>query len=102
MIPPPITKSVIRKIAQVYSDWALAQDLAAVKKRLRGLPTDSIGIKPLKHLSALAEAGEVETLRSYADAFARGDRLGFVPYITEDYIARALEIAKEKAGESEG
>ena len=97
LAPPPITEETIAKIAREFSDWALAQDLDAVKERLRGLPTDSVGYYPLMHLAALAEAGDVETLQSYADAFARGDRLGFVPYITEDYIARALEIAKERA-----
>ena len=96
-LPAPITEEVIMQVAREFSDWALAQDMDAVKERLRGLPTDSVGYYPLMHLAALAEAGDVETLQSYADAFARGDRLGFVPYITEDYIARALEIAKERA-----
>ena len=99
LIPAPITEEVIAQVAQEFGDWAMAQDLNAVKERLRGLPTDSVGLNPLMHLAALAEAGDVEKLQSYADAFARGDRLGFVPYITEDYIARALEIAKERASE---
>ena len=59
LVPPPITEETITKIAREFSDWALAQDLDAVKERLRGLPTDSVGYYPLMHLAALAEAGDV-------------------------------------------
>ncbi len=96
-IPQPINEEVIAGISEEVVDWARAQDLDAVLARLRALPTSSVGIQPLKHLAALADAGDVATLQSYAEAFASGDRLGFVPYITEDYIARALAIAEERA-----
>ncbi len=51
---------------------------------------------PLRHLAALAIAGDVERLNSYKNSFEKGDRLGFVPYITVDMIDRAILIAQKK------
>ena len=99
LIPSPITEETVAKVSKEFIRWARLEDLEAAKAYYRSLPTNCAGLLPVIHLAALAEAGDVEKLQSYADAFARGDRLGFVPYITEDYIARALEIAKERASE---
>ena len=84
-----------------YSDflisWALETNLEEELKKLRELPTSAPGNAPLRHLSALAVAGDVKTLTMYQAALAKGDRLGFVPYIKEDYIDRALQKAKDRS-----
>jgi hypothetical protein len=49
---------------------------------------------PLRHLAALAIAGDLQTLSRYQRSFAHGDRLNFVPYITADLIDRALSLAQ--------
>ena len=98
VVPPPITEDVITETSDKLIAWARSQDLNAAKEFLRTKvrPTCA-GVLHFSHLAALAEAGDVEKLQTYADAFARGDRLGFSSYITDAHIARALEIAQECA-----
>ena len=55
---------------------------------------------PMRHLAALALAGDVAKLKSYQASFEAGDRLGFVPYITKDYIDRAVALAEKYAARS--
>ncbi len=50
---------------------------------------------PLRHLAALAIAGDVSCLANYQFSFEQGDRLGFVPYVTQNMIGRALLIANK-------
>ncbi|WP_425603185.1 DUF6990 domain-containing protein [Lysobacter soli] len=61
-----------------------------------GLPTDSKGAMPLRHLAALALAKDVPRLESYQRAFERGDRPGFVPYIQKKMIDRAVSLARSE------
>lgn len=61
------------------------------------LPTDAPGARPIWHLAALALLGDVAKLKPYQASFEAGDRLGFVPYITKDYIDRAVTLAEELA-----
>ena len=77
-------------------EWAASVDIEAGLAALRALPTDCLGAMPVRHLAALAVAGDVETLGRYRDNFAAGDRMDFVPYIDEGYIARALELAEKR------
>ena len=49
---------------------------------------------PLYHLAALSILGDAERLNEYLIYFQNGNRLGFVPYITEDMIYRALNISR--------
>ena len=79
--------------------WARSQNLEAGLATYRGLPTDSKGAMPLRHLAALAIAGDVERLEGYKHSFEKGDRLGFVPYITVDMIDRAILIAQKYRGQ---
>jgi len=44
-------------------------------------------------LAALAVNKDQATLLNYLNHFKAGDRLDFVPYITQDYIERAYELA---------
>jgi len=83
------------RLSQDAISWAEAQDMEKGLAAYRELPTDSKGAMPLRHLAALAVAGDVERLTSYKQSFEWGDRLGFVPYITQDMIDRALLIARD-------
>jgi len=38
--------------------------------------------------------GDVAKLKSYQTSFVAGDRLGFVNYVTKDYIDRAVALAE--------
>jgi len=51
-------------------------------------------MRPLWHLAALALARDVARLDTYQRAFHRGERPGFVPYITTEMIDRALVLAR--------
>lgn len=77
--------------------WALEQDLDKALKEHALLPTDAPGARPIWHLAALALLGDVEKLKFYEASFEAGDRLGFVPYVTKDYIDRAVAFAEKKA-----
>jgi len=76
--------------------WAASVDVEAGLAELRALPTDCLGALPVHHFAALAVAGDVDTLGRYRDNFAAGERMDFVPYIDEGYIARALELAEKR------
>jgi hypothetical protein len=77
-------------------NWASKADLDPGITALLDKDANSRGILPTYHLAALAATGGVEVLQGYADAFAAGDRAGFVPYITADYVIGALEFAKQR------
>lgn len=74
--------------------WAEAQDLDKALRDHAALPTNAPGARPIWHLAALALLGDVAKLNSYQASFEAGDRLGFVNYVTKDYIERALSIAE--------
>ncbi|MHA6044579.1 DUF6990 domain-containing protein, partial [Pseudomonas aeruginosa] len=82
------------RLSQSAISWASAQDIEKGLAAYRALPTNSKGAMPLRHLAALAIAGDVSCLANYQFSFEQGDRLGFVPYITQDMIERALLIAR--------
>jgi len=77
--------------------WAKKQDLSKALHDYALLPTDAPGARPIWHLAALAILKDVEKLKSYQDSFEAGDRLGFVPYVTKEYIERAVVLAKDTA-----
>ena len=77
-------------------DWARRVDLDAGVAALRDKEANSVGNMPARHLAALAATGTVEVLESYGRAFAKGDRIGFVPYITVEHIAAALDFARQR------
>lgn len=88
------SEDVIR-LSQKAISWASAQDIEKGLEIYRALPTDSKGAMPLRHLAALAIAGDVGRLASYQRNFEQGDRLGFVPYITAKMLDRALLVARD-------
>lgn len=38
---------------------------------------------------------ETQKLQTYLENFKQGDRMGFVPYIDEGYLERAIELSKK-------
>lgn len=85
----------VSRLSEKAISWAHAQSLEDGLATYRNLPTDAKGAMPLRHLAALAIAGEVDRLESYRRNFELGDRLGFVPYITSEMIDRAISIAQK-------
>jgi hypothetical protein len=83
-------------LSEKILDWAASVDIEAALAELRALAISSLGAMPVRHMTALAVAGDVETLGHYRDRFAAGDRMDCVPYITIDYITRALELAEKR------
>jgi hypothetical protein len=73
--------------------WAKEQDLDKALQDHAALPTNAPGARPIWHLAALALLGDVAKLKSYQASFEAGDRLGFVNYVTKDFIDRAVALA---------
>jgi hypothetical protein len=90
------------RLSEDAISWGFSQDIEAGLVACRALQTDAKGAMPLRHLAALAIAGDVQTLSIYQRSFARGDRLNFVPYITADLINRALSLAQRLVEEKNG
>lgn len=96
VVKPLVCLSDIGAMSDQLLAWAKECNIDACLKALRDAPTNSIGNTPIRHLAALAETGDVETLTGYLDSFASGDRLGFVPYINDGFISTALDFAKHR------
>ncbi|HGN9374413.1 TPA: hypothetical protein ACK11E_004505 [Citrobacter pasteurii] len=84
-------------VTQQLIEWANEQDTVKQIEFLSSLSTDSKGTMPVYHLAALALLGNIEKLEYYLASFHNGNRLGFVPYIKEDMLERAIQIAKENS-----
>lgn len=93
---PNLTREDVVRLSESAISWAKAQDIEQGLSAYRGLPTDSKGAMPLRHLAALALAKDVPRLESYQRAFEQGDRLGFVPYIQKEMIDRAVSLARSE------
>lgn len=94
---PEILEEHVRQASEEAIAWAAAQDLDKALRDHAALPTNAPGARPIWHLAALALLGDVAKLKSYQTSFAAGDRLGFVNYVTKDYIDRAVALAEELA-----
>jgi hypothetical protein len=81
------------RLSQAAITWAISQDVEKGLAAYRALPTDSKGALPLRHLSALAIAGNIKKLEEYKCSFEQGDRLGFVPYISLEMLERAILVS---------
>ncbi len=92
---PQVLDQHVRQASEKAIAWAQEQDLDLALREHAALPTSSSGVLPVWHLAALVLIGDVERLKSYLKSFDAGDRLGFVPYITRDYIFRALQLAED-------
>ena len=92
---PEVLDQHVRQASEKAIAWAREQDLDLALRKHAALPTSSPGALPVWHLAALVLIGDVDRLKSYLKSFDAGDRLGFVPYITRDYIFRALQLAED-------
>lgn len=90
-----IGEKEISECANEMIEWGKQQDLDELLEKCCQYPTDSVGARPVFHLAALAMKGKLDILEDYLRSFQKGNRLGFVPYITIDYIERAIEVGKE-------
>lgn len=91
---PVFNDNDLRNVASSIISWAQSVNINNELKIKRNLATSSPGIFPLHHLAALALNNDSHMLEHYLTSFRNGDRLGFVPYITEVHIFRALEFSK--------
>lgn len=85
----------IIRLSDKAISWARSQNIDEGLRVYRALPTDVKGAMPIRHLAALAMAGDTGRLDDYKKSFEKGDRLGFVPYVTSDMIDRALMVAQK-------
>ena len=90
-----ILEKHVRQASDEAIAWAQDQDLDKALQDHAALPTDAPGARPIRHLASLAMLGEVEKLRYYQSSFEAGNRLGFVNYVTKDYIDRAVALAEK-------
>ncbi|OQR32241.1 hypothetical protein BWR15_20275 [Pseudomonas sp. T] len=91
---PEFSSDDVIRLSERAMSWARSQSLDAGLAVYRNLSTASKGAMPVRHLAALAIAGDVGCLAGYKESFQKGDRLGFVPYITSSMIERALLVAQ--------
>lgn len=91
-IASPSVEDIVR-LSEEAITWAKKLDIDEGLKKYRDLPTSSKGAMPLRHLAALAIHGDTEKLTFYRDSFLKGERLGFVPYITLPMLEKALHIS---------
>lgn len=97
-----IGREEVERLSNDALEWASVQNLSEGLTRYRELPPDSKGDLPVRHLAALALDGRVQKLREYMEGFERGERMGFVPYISLQMIGRAFELAvKVKSNNSD-
>ncbi len=97
VIAPEIQEEHVRQASEEAIGWAQEQDLDQAIKEKAALPTDAPGTGPILHLAALVVSGDIDRLKYYQSSLEAGDRLGFVPYVTKDYIDRAVAYADQNA-----
>lgn len=97
---PEILEEHVRQASDEAIAWAQGQDLDMALQDYAALPTDAPGARPIWHLGALAVLGDAARLQSYQASFEAGDHLGFVNYVTKDYIDRAVTLAEQNAATS--
>jgi hypothetical protein len=85
----------IIRLSDKAISWARSQNIDEGLRVYRALPTDVKGAMPIRHLAALAMAGDTGRLDEYKKSFEMGDRMGFVPYVTSEMIDRALMVAQK-------
>ncbi|MHA6896972.1 DUF6990 domain-containing protein [Ralstonia pseudosolanacearum] len=89
-----LSEDDVREMLEEVVDWAKSVVLEKGYAAYRNLPTDSVGARPLWHLAALALGREVDKLSGYLANFKSGNRMGFVPYINEGILERAVAFSK--------
>jgi hypothetical protein len=91
---PEVLSEHVRQASDEAITWAQEEDLDMALRKHVALSTDAPGAAPVWHLAALAVLGDTARLKTYQASFEAGDRLGFVNYVTKDYIDRAVALAE--------
>ncbi|WP_051919549.1 DUF6990 domain-containing protein [Basilea psittacipulmonis] len=92
-----ITDKVFDEMLESSLEWARCQDVEKALEYYANLSTNQFERTIAKHLAALVIRGEKEKLLYYQKCFAEGNRLDFVPYVTDEAINRALELVMKKS-----
>ncbi|MCF7531176.1 DUF6990 domain-containing protein [Pseudomonas petrae] len=92
---PSVSRDDIIRLSEKAISWARSQSIEDGLTTYRKLPTYAKGAMPVRHLAALAIARDATRLDEYKKSFEKGERLGFVPYVTLDLIDRALIVAQK-------
>ena len=93
---PEISEHHIREATRDAISWSKDQDLNKALSEHAALPTSAPGIRPVWHLAALVLLGDDVRLKAYQTSFEKGDRLGFVPYVTREYIDRSVALVAQQ------
>ncbi|WP_123876591.1 DUF6990 domain-containing protein [Fuscovulum blasticum] len=94
---PAITRKHIEIACNRAIEWAMSFDINQRYEELCNLDPSTPGAAGVWHLASLVLLGNVIKLKSYQASFESGDRLGFVNYVTKDYIDRAVVLAEKAA-----
>ncbi len=76
--------------------WLAAQDNGLQIKKWSERVASG-GLNQLMHVSALAFLGDFNRLMDYRESFVNGESSYFVPMITEEMLARAVDVAVYRA-----
>ena len=94
----PATKerqdALISGISQKLITWAGEEDAQLC---IQDYAKPWLTERQTPHLAALAYVGDFNTLMDYQDMFKRGKRANFYPYITQEMLDRATDIALARA-----
>lgn len=74
--------------------WAMSVNINERYEELCNIDPSTPGAAGVWHLAALGLMERVDKLTSYQARFDAGDNCGFVPFITKDYIDRAVALAE--------
>lgn len=94
---PEITRKHVEIACNRAIEWAMSVDIDQRYEELCNLDPSTPGAAGVWHLAGLALLGHVAKLKSYQASFEAGDRLGFVNYVTKDYIDRAVAVAQHES-----
>lgn len=91
-----INVDIFNDLLAEASIWAKYQEIDKALQYYAEAPTTWPGIAPIYHLAALVIQENKERLKHYQQSFLEGNRLGFVPYITDEVINRAVQLVNIK------
>jgi hypothetical protein len=92
---PKITPKHIEIACDAAFEWAKSVDINKRYEELCDIDPSTPGAAGVWHLAALGLMRRIDKLTSYQVRFEAGDNCGFVPFITKDYIDRAVALAEE-------
>jgi hypothetical protein len=94
---PKITSKQIEVTCDAAMEWARSIDVEKRYEELCDLDPSTPGAAGVWHLATLVLKLRIAKLITYQKRFEIGDNCGFVPFITKDYIDRAVALAEQSA-----